>query len=202
MASLLHVAGLEKTSNAFRCKLIRICGPLGMNPDYLAAVMSFESAQKFTADVRNPYSGATGLIQFMPSTARNMGTNTDALAALTPEQQLDWVAKYFEPHRGRLRTIQDHYLAVFMPALIGKPLDYVAARAGSKTYSQNSGFDRTGKGYFTVADIVSPILGIVATAKKRPRLPAKCGVPGWLPYAIGGAAIGVIFGVGVGMVMK
>jgi hypothetical protein len=192
--SLLHVPGLEKTSLSFRRKLIQMCARLGMVPDYLVAVMSFESARSFRPDIRNPLSNATGLIQFMPSTARMLGTSVDQLAAMSAEAQLDWVEKFFLPHKGRLKTAHDHYLAVFMPALIGKSLDHVAARTGSAVYRQNRGFDRTGKGYFTVRDIVAPVLGIIAASEKKPRLPAGLGILPLVTSAFLGGAAGIGLG--------
>ena len=41
--------------------------------------------------------GATGLIQFLPSTARGLGTTTDALAGMSSVEQLNYVEKYFDP---------------------------------------------------------------------------------------------------------
>ena len=46
------------------------------NPDFLLACMAFESGMSFCSSIRNAASGATGLIQFMPSTARGLGTTT------------------------------------------------------------------------------------------------------------------------------
>lgn len=53
------------------------------------------TGERFRANTVNRASGATGLIQFMPSTAKQLGTTTDKLAAMTEVDQLDYVAKYF-----------------------------------------------------------------------------------------------------------
>jgi len=50
---------------------------LGIDPAWLANVINFESGGNPQA--RNPVSGATGLIQFMPSTAQRLGTSTAAI---------------------------------------------------------------------------------------------------------------------------
>ena len=87
------------------------------------AAMAFESAETFSPSVRNRLSGATGLIQFMPSTAQRLGTTTDALAAMTPEKQLDYVSRYFSPYSGRLGTIEDVYMVILWPKAVGASND-------------------------------------------------------------------------------
>lgn len=98
---------------------------IGADPAHLAAVIHFESAGKWSSNVRHPTSGATGLIQFMPRTATRLGTTTDALAQLSPVAQMAWVQKYFEavkagqwpddPKPGPLDTLQAVAMAVFYP---------------------------------------------------------------------------------------
>jgi len=159
---------VDLTSSSFRTKLVSIANRLGLDPSALATVMMFETSTTMSPSVRNPYSNATGLIQFMPATARNMGTTVDALAQMSAVDQLNWVEKYFSPWAGRLRSVQDHYLAVFMPSLIGTALSYVVARTGDIVYTQNSGFDGSKKGYFTTGDIVYPITSAYSAAATRP----------------------------------
>src|SRR3546814_19970917 len=56
---------------------------LGTKPEYLMAVMSFETGGSFSpAQANNAGSGATGLIQFMPNTAAGLGTSNAALGAM------------------------------------------------------------------------------------------------------------------------
>lgn len=200
--SLIAVPGMEKTSNVFRQKLIAIAEPLGINPDYLATVISFETGHTFDPAQPNlGRSGATGLIQFYPNTsqrARDLGcwgsfvfsdgtcVSMSQLAAMTAENQLDYVAKYFAPWRGRLRTLDDTYLAVFFPGAIGKSSDFVIGEKGSSErifglskgdlYAKNCGFDRggckgQGKGYYTVSDVTSHIRALYNTSAPLPRVP-------------------------------
>lgn len=59
---------------------------------HLARVMWAESRMK--PDAVNPTSGATGLIQFMPTTATKLGTTTAALRGMTFLQQMRYVTDY------------------------------------------------------------------------------------------------------------
>ena len=106
--------------------------------------MAFESAETFRADIKNAAgSGAVGLIQFMPSTAKDLGTSTESLAAMTPESQLDYVEKYFKPYSGKMKNLGDIYMAILWPAGIGKSDDWVLWNQADRptTYRQNSGLD-------------------------------------------------------------
>ena len=99
---------------------------LDVQPDNLMACMAWESAETFSPKVKNAAgSGAVGLIQFMPATARALGTTTTALAAMTVIEQLAYVKRYFQPYRGRLRTLSDLYMAILWPRGIGKAESYV-----------------------------------------------------------------------------
>jgi len=153
-----QIAWGAKVSPEFKAKVVAISAALGVNPSYLMACMAFESGQTFSADVKNGKgSGAVGLIQFMPSTAAGLGTTTSALAAMTPEQQLDYVKKYFMPFQGRLHTLLDVYMAIFTPAGIGKPGDYVLYSEGKKAYTQNKGFDSNNDGKITIEEISTTV---------------------------------------------
>jgi peptidoglycan hydrolase-like protein with peptidoglycan-binding domain len=162
---LANVRGIENVSQAFKDKVIRIAVDLDMNPNFLMAVMSFESGGTFSPSVRNAAgSGAVGLIQVMPATARALGTTTAELAAMTAEDQLDFVAKYFAPHRGRLRSIEDTYMAVLWPKAIGKGLDFVLWARGTVQYRQNSGLDIDRDGRITVLDASDKVRRILSDA--------------------------------------
>src|SRR3546814_20398544 len=70
---------------------------LGTKPEYLMAVMSFETGGSFSpAQANNAGSGATGLIQFMPNTAAGLGTRTAAFAQMSSVEQLQYVAQYLD----------------------------------------------------------------------------------------------------------
>ena len=116
----MAIAWGAKVSAEFRRKVIDLCEWLGADPSHLMAAMAFETGETFSASVRNRASGATGLIQFMPSTARSLGTTTDKLAAMTAEDQLDYVRKYFAPYRNKMTTLSDVYMAILWPAAVAK----------------------------------------------------------------------------------
>ncbi|HJZ93455.1 MAG TPA: peptidoglycan-binding protein [Gemmataceae bacterium] len=143
-----------KVSADFKAKVIQIGADLGVQPDYLMACMAFETGETFSPSIKNAAgSGATGLIQFMPSTAQALGTSTSALAAMTAVAQLDYVKKYFEPYRGRLHSLEDVYMAILYPAAIGKGANSTLFQSGTTAYAQNKGFDANQDGVITPAEV-------------------------------------------------
>ena len=128
--NLLFIDKVNLNREDFGRKVIDISAKLGISPNWLMAVMYKESGLKHTA--KNSWGGAVGLIQFMPSTAVGLGTNSDKLLSMTNVQQLDYVFKYFEPKKGKYKNYVDLYLATFFPLAVGKSLDWVIE---SKTLS-------------------------------------------------------------------
>ncbi|MEM1240377.1 MAG: transglycosylase SLT domain-containing protein, partial [Cyanobacteria bacterium P01_H01_bin.26] len=148
----------------FQAKVNEMAGRLGMNPDYLMAVMGFETGGTFDPSIRNAAgSGATGLIQFMPSTARGLGTSTGALAGMSQLDQLDYVEQYLSPYAGQLNSLEDTYMSVLYPAAIGRGAGHTLFNQGTTAYRQNSGLDINEDGRITVGE---------ATNKVREYLPA------------------------------
>jgi hypothetical protein len=149
-----------KVSPQFRRKVIALCERLRMDPDYLMACIAWESAETFSPDIRNAAgSGAVGLIQFMPDTARNLGTTTAMLLAETAEEQLDYVEAYFRPYAGRVKSLSDHYMAILWPAAIGKPESAVLWAQGARptTYRQNAGLDSNRDASITKAEAAGKV---------------------------------------------
>jgi hypothetical protein len=151
---IVMLAWGKKVSSEFRLRVTASSRELGCHPDDMMACIAFESAETFRADIRNAAgSGAVGLIQFMPQTAAALGTSTDQLVRMTPEQQLSVVECYFAPRAGQLKSIEDLYMAILWPAAIGKPDDYVlfdrADAAHPKLYLQNRGLDFNANGRIT-----------------------------------------------------
>lgn len=119
------------------------------NAGYLMACMAFESGRTFSPSIRNAAgSGATGLIQFMPATARGLGTTTEQLANMTPIRQLDYVQDYFTPYYRRIFTLSDMYMAILLPKYVGEPGGSVLFSSGI-AYRQNSGLDSNKDGRIT-----------------------------------------------------
>lgn len=164
-----------KVSEAFRARVRWIAedldigpGPGQAAPDWLMAWMAWESARTFKPDVRNMAgSGATGLIQFMPQVAVGLGTTVDDLARLSAEDQLNFVWKYFAPHKGRIRSLADGYMAILWPAAIGKPDDFVLwTQAGRPTtYRQNAGLDTNKDGAITKAEASAKVAALLAEGR-------------------------------------
>ncbi|HEY9830853.1 MAG TPA: peptidoglycan-binding protein [Stenomitos sp.] len=153
--SLVYEEKVPENRAEFVDKVRAISAQLGINPDWLMALMNHESGLNHRA--QNPYAKATGLIQFMPSTAKRLGTTIEALQAMTNVEQLDYVIKYFMPFRGRLRSYSDLYLATFYPYAMGKPDSYVFGSERSdawarKVREQNRGMDWNKDGYITLAE--------------------------------------------------
>lgn len=131
-------------------KVIQISNELNIHHDHLMGVMVAES--NLNPQARNKNSRATGLIQFLPSTAQSLGTSVDALQKMNFIQQLDYVKQYFQPYAGNLSTLEDVYMAVLFPVAIGKGPNHVLFQSPSTAYQQNSGLDINGDGKITVGE--------------------------------------------------
>jgi peptidoglycan hydrolase-like protein with peptidoglycan-binding domain len=179
MPNLINVPGIENTSEEFRQKVIQIAQNIRIDPDFLMAIMSFESGASFSPSKRSPVSSAVGLIQFIRPTAKQLGTTVEELAGMTAVRQLDFVEQYFMQFKGRLKTIEDAYMAVLFPDGIGKGSGHVIFRKGDKNFNPNKGLDLNGDGLITVAE---------AAARVRQRLGAPTSVmvptPGVAPVGV------------------
>ena len=140
----------------FLDKVLEISKKLKADPDDLMAVMAFESRLDHTRV--NSLSGATGLIQWMPDTAVELGTTTGELKNMTAIEQLDYVYKYLKPYTGKLDKISDVYMAVLWPAAVGKKEDYVLFEAGTAAYRQNDGLDLNEDGAITKAEATQKVI--------------------------------------------
>ena len=179
LRSILAVRGIEQTTEDFRRSLIELADRQGLDPSILAAVISFESG--FDPAAVNPVSGATGLIQFMPATAKAYGTTTEQLAAMTAEEQLPFVERHYAA-AGPVSSLEDHYMAVLTPQCVGAPPD-AALPCGSGPpwkrpltgcteppqgpYCQNAALDADGDGLISVAEAVAPIRSLLQEAATR-----------------------------------
>jgi hypothetical protein len=163
------IAWGAKVSETFRGRVWWSCAVLGADPDDMMSCMAWESGRTFSPSVLNMAgSGAIGLIQFMPATARSLGTSTVALSKLSAEDQLNFVHKYFLPYKGRLRTLSDLYMAILWPAAVGKADDYVLFdRAKTPTaFRQNAGLDANKDGKVTKAECSAKLLAMKAEGLK------------------------------------
>lgn len=153
----IPIAWGKKLSPAGRRLVLDIAADCGMDPNHLMAAMAFETGETFSPSIKNSKSSATGLIQFMAATAKGLGTTTAALAAMSVEEQLAYVGKYFRPWRGRLRTLSDVYMAILWPRGIGKPESYVLWPKGTPAYAVNWGLDTNKDGAVTKGEAAAKV---------------------------------------------
>lgn len=158
----LDIAWSAKVSPEFIQRVKTMCQNLKMDengPDYMMSCMAWESGETFSSSIKNGAgSGAVGLIQFMPSTATNLGTTTAALAAMSNVQQLDYVEKYFKGYKGKLKSISDVYMVILYPKAVGKSEDYVLFQNGTTVYRQNIGVDLNQDGKCTKAEAAACVM--------------------------------------------
>lgn len=154
----------QKVNDEFRAKVRTICKVLGFDPNWLMAVMAYETKWTLSPSKRNktPGSTATGLIQFLESTARRLNTTTQKLARMTGVEQLDYVAEYFSPYAGRINNLGDCYMAVLWPAAMGRLDSYVMWERDSgpyqKEYQVNKHLDINGDGKITRGEACSVVV--------------------------------------------
>lgn len=153
---------IKENRKEFTEKVNNISHELGIEANWLMFVMWFES--KLNPQAVNPISGATGLIQFMPSTARSLGTTTDVLRRMSNVQQLDYVLAYLRPYKGRMKRWVDVYLAVFYPKAMGNHNFVITSDIVAK---QNRVFDLNRDLDITVKEIETALMKSISEQYKK-----------------------------------
>jgi hypothetical protein len=109
--------------------------------DELANIIERESG--WNPASTNPDTKATGLIQFMPDTAKDLGTTVDQLRKMSRGEQAPYVQKFFDRvtsnGKKQLARPGDLYLFTFTPAYWNSPDDKVIFAPGTKAWVQNAG---------------------------------------------------------------
>lgn len=169
----------EGLDNQFIQGVLWIEDQLGLNADFLMTCMKFESGISPTA--KNPASSATGLIQFMDATVRSMQKTYPQLlklfpqvkrardlASLTAVQQLTWVYYYFKAFGNDLGkwSLEDTYMAILLPTMIGKPLDSKMAW-NENAYRVNAGLDLNKDKVITKREATEKIRRLYAQGKEH-----------------------------------
>lgn len=137
---------------AFFSEVDRVSKALGMSSADLLRAMHFETGGTYSPSIKNPNGSATGLIQFLESTAKSLGTSTEELSKMTREQQMQYVEKYLTPYKGRLDNFGDVYMAIHLPVAVGKDDDYVIYNntdLRTRAYEANKGLDTNEDGKVT-----------------------------------------------------
>lgn len=174
--SVAAVPGINRLTTSDLAALKRAADELHVSVDALAAIISHESG--FDPHIVNQI-GATGLIQFIPSTAISLGTTVQELRKMSFQQQLPYVIKFYKSRCSGL-SIGDLYLCTFCFNLIGKPDSTVAAREGEPgvgpchnsasedtVYRQNKSLDFNKDGVITAGDIRSVVESKIQRAPNR-----------------------------------
>lgn len=136
----------------FKAALEKTASNLGVNPNDLLQIMKRESG--VDPHRVNPRGGATGLIQFVPKTARDLGTTTYALGRMSAVEQMAYVEKYYKNLGVKPgATLDDLYMYTFYPKAVGKKDSDVVLRRGQDGYANNARLDQNKDGIITVADV-------------------------------------------------
>ena len=161
----VRIAWGAKISPTFKARVLWIADSLGCDPSDLMACMAWESGETFSPGIKNAAgSGATGLIQFMPATAKALGTSVASLAALSAEDQLRYVYEYFKLYAGKLHNLGDVYMTILWPKAVGQPDSFVLFdRAKTPTtFRQNAGLDVNHDNLVTRAECLVKVNGKLA----------------------------------------
>lgn len=127
----------------------RISKKYDLDPKELASVIASESG--FNPKASNEKSKAAGLIQFMPSTAKDLGTTTEKILKMSAAEQMELVDKFFSknnlPRGADAATI---YATIVAPARKNEEILY---KKGTGSYEQNIGLDVDKSGDISKSDL-------------------------------------------------
>lgn len=118
-----------------------VAGKLGAEPQWLDALINFETAGTYSPTIKNPNSSARGLIQVIDSTAQGEFNVSDSLRLVqkypTFRQQMYNVVLPYLKKYAPFPTKQSLYMAVFYPkyrfAPLNKPFPENVKRANTYT---------------------------------------------------------------------
>ena len=152
--------------DAFYNKVIQISKKIKCNPNDLMGVMWYETAHTFDPSKTNSI-GAVGLIQFMPDTAKKLGTTSPKLKSMSAVEQLEYVEKYLVASKESAGYKDNEtlsrgtlYSLVFLP---GRSKRTVLTSRGENFYEQNKkNLDYNNDGKITKADLHSVITNHLA----------------------------------------
>lgn len=153
---------LNKYGEEFLNKVKTISDEIGLDYKIILAIMNFESGMNHRAV--NTVSDATGLIQFMPFTAKSLGTSTYDLKNMSALKQLDYVKKFFNLHKRLIPSIkspEDAYFLVFYPAATTRDDSFIlgseVSNERAKLIAKQNPMDRNGDGVLSKGEVKSKI---------------------------------------------
>ena len=174
--------------------IARVARNIGVDPNHLASVISFETGGSFNPAAKNPKSSATGLIQFMSGSGgtkgKYYGMNRDQFSSLSFDDQMKYVEKYykdrdarFKPGNEKNNSVGDVYGAVTGYGYKQGTEAYRLNRVWDSNKNgvvekgemvQNPDFKRHQKGYF---DNVSNGATQAQSAMPKNQIPASIAKP-------------------------
>lgn len=137
--------------SAFIQKAEIVSNKLGIPLEWLLGIIYVES--RFNPKAKNKASTATGLIQFIESTAISLGTTTKELEKMDSLKQLNYVESYFLrgfKSYGKPNHPADLYLMVFYPKFLKEKDDAVLPKGA---YIGNINLDFDKNGYITKGEV-------------------------------------------------
>ncbi|WP_173912973.1 M23 family metallopeptidase [Acinetobacter sp. Marseille-Q1618] len=148
-------------------EIIRVSKAIGVNPNDLAAAISYETISTFSPKIRNPDSSGTGLIQFMQYTdgtgkTKNQpehtwdywGMTRTQFGNLSFTQQMVYVEKYFKD-RGFKESKQSS-LAQIYAAIMGVPKNgWVYSDTTKEIFEKNPSWNPDKNNIITIGEVVA-----------------------------------------------
>lgn len=133
----------------------RVAKNIGVDPNDLAAAISFETGGTFDPSIKNKGSSATGLIQFMAGSGgtkgKYYGMTREQFGALSFDDQMNYVERYFKERDKRFtagneskNTVGDVYGAI----------TGYGYKVGSDAYEKNKVWDSNGNGVIEKGEMV------------------------------------------------
>jgi len=181
----------NRVNKAFIDKAQNVCERLGIDINWLMAVIELETAGTFDPAITNSL-GYVGLIQFGKEAAERIGTTQTKLKEMTAVEQLEYVYKYYAIYKSKITSYVDLYIATFFPIALGKGRDFVLEAknlSAQKVANANPLFDLNKDGKITVGEIEDKLLSRATipnefkeSLKKKALLTAviSANVIGWL----------------------
>ena len=143
-------------------KVVQVCTRLAINPNWLLAVIYFETARTMSPQKTNSI-GSVGLIQFTRDSA-NLDSKTingkryglNEIRRMSFIEQMDLVYLYYLPYKGKIHSFLDTYLVTFFPSALGKSDSYIISTknlSAGLIAKQNPIFDLDKNGQITLGEI-------------------------------------------------
>ncbi len=154
-SKIIATVGLDSTGFINQVKITS--RSMHILPEWLLTCIYMES--RFNPKAVNKDTGASGLIQIMPSTAKDIKISLNEILSMGAIAQVQKVIPvYFKNKIGRMKSVYDVYFAIFYPVAIGKPNSFIIGREKSLEFAKkvrnvNSGYDFNKDGVISVGEV-------------------------------------------------